>query len=68
MLQSLKEKIAPLNKIVSFYQRGLLSENEFQKEMAEVRLSEKKANDILGGVGDWPEKHGSVETEDGWEV
>lgn len=69
MIKNLKEKLAPKNNLVDFYQHGLLSEDEFQREMARLNLSEAQANDLFGGITDnWPEEHGAVCEEDGWEV
>ena len=70
MFQSLKDKLAPKNKIVEHYQRGLLSESEFQREMSKLNLSEKRANELFGGIEDnWAELHGASQDENGdWSV
>lgn len=67
MINELKAKIAPLNKIVSYYQRGLLSEAEFQREMAKANLSEKKANDLFGGIED-EDGFEDMEDEEGFDI
>lgn len=62
MIKELHAKLAPKNKLVSFYQQGKLSEDEFQNEMSRLNLSEKQANEMFGGIEDasWEDLHGEM--------
>lgn len=72
MLLEIRVKINELNRIVDFFQRGKLSEEEFARQLRlgmerlERTLSRAKPGELSND--DWPEMHGAVQKEHGWEI
>lgn len=72
MTNELKAKLARKNKIVEYYQRGLLSEKEFEGFMkVEEALDKLESKDMSipnyfkEDFAEWAESHGAVQNEEG---
>lgn len=76
MIKETKEKINEKNKIVGWWQKGLLSDQEYKRmleaeEKAQAIEKEWHNADLMQDEMEeisWQEAHGAVQTEEGWEI